>query len=478
MRRREFIGFLAGLGLPARHSRAAAAAKKVLVLGAGLAGLVAAYELSHAGYDVTVIEARERCGGRVQTLREPFAGGLHAEAGALFVPQNHDLTVWYARLLGLALEPAFPLFDARLYYVRGQRVIANLGPNPQWPFALTAEERQLGRSGMWSKYVADALALIGDTKEADWPADPRLVAIDAMSAAEFLRSRGASAEAIELLRTGYLDLLGDGIESYSALEMLQRVRQTGKAGTRYYRIAGGSERLVQGLAAHLAERIRYGTAVVRIEPGERSATVVVQTPRGEDRVTGERIVCTIPFSVLRHVDIAPAFSQAKSAAIRQLAYTSVTRILLQFRKRAWTAENMYVLTSTDLPMKRFFEHTVGQPGQGGILEAQAVGAPAEQLSRMSEAERIDAALSCVEQVFPGARQHYQRGASKCWDADRWARGAFAYFRPGDMMALRPHIASAEGRVHFAGDHASSWSGWMQGAIESGLRAASEIREAA
>jgi monoamine oxidase len=138
---------------------------------------------------------------------------------------------------------------------------------------------------------------------------------------------------------------------------------------------------------------------------------------------------------------------------------------------------MFVLTTTDLPVKWLFEHTVGQPGERGILEAQAVGAEAERLSALPEEQRIRVALSCIEQVFPGAGREYERGTSKCWHTDPWARGAFAYFRPGEMLGLRPHIAGAEGRVHFAGDHTSAWSGWMQGALESGLRAAAEVSEA-
>jgi monoamine oxidase len=447
--------------------------KKVLVLGAGLAGLVAADELARAGHEVTVFEARQRPGGRVLTLRQPFDGGLSAEAGALFVPDNHGLTLRYARSVGAALEPAFPLFDTRLYYVRHRRVVDGV-PGMPWPFELSAEERKLGRSGMWAKYVDGALATLGDVAAAN----ARLAAVDRMSAAEFLRSRGASAEAVALLRVGYLDLLGRGIDSYSALDMLQRVAGTGQAGGRYYRIRGGSERLAYGLAERLAGRIRYGAAVVRIEPGERSAAVVLDAASGAQRIVADRVVCTLPFSVLRSIAVTPAFSAEKTSAIERLAYTSVTRVFLQFRRRVWTEENPYLLTSTDLPMKWLFEHTIGQPGERGILEAQAVGEEAERLSDRPEKERIDAALACVEQVFPGAGKDYERGTSKCWHTDRWARGAFAYFRPGEVLGLRPHLAAAEASVHFAGEHTSSSPGWMQGALESGLRAAAEVSEAA
>lgn len=466
MKRRQFVALLAAASLRAPGSLARGRTKKVLVLGAGLAGLAAAYELSRAGHEVSVVEARTRPGGRVRTLREPFGSGLHAEAGALFVPHNHALTIGYAGAFGLALEPAFPLFDARLYYVRGRRVVENASAN--WPYTLTPEERRLGRSGLWKRYIADALPLT----------EGRRAAVDRMSAAEFLRSRGASPEVIALLRSGFLDLFADGIDSYSALEMLERVAKSAEAQARYYRIRGGSDALVRAFADRLEGRIRYGAAVVRVEPGERSAAVVVQAGERRERLRADAVVCTLPFSVLRHVTVEPAFSAPKRRAIDTLAYTAVTRVFLQFAEKVWTHDNPYVLTSTDLGFRQLFEHTAGEPGHRGILVAEAVGGEAERLSRLAEDERIRAALACVEEVFPGAGRHYETGTSKCWSADRWARGAFAYFRPGEVLALRPHVASAEGSVHFAGDHTSASSGWMQGAIESGLRAAAEVSEMA
>jgi monoamine oxidase len=198
----------------------------------------------------------------------------------------------------------------------------------------------------------------------------------------------------------------------------------------------------------------------------------------DERLTAEHVVCAIPFSVLRRIEVSPPFSPPKTRAVEELAYTSVTRTYLQFRRKGWRAENLYVAAATDLPIKWVFEHTINQPGPRGILEAQAVGAEARRLSLLSEGDRILFALAQLEQVFPGVGADFERGTSKSWDDDPWARGAFAYWRPGQMLALWPHVGRPEGRVHFAGDHTSPWSGWMQGALESGLRAAREITEAA
>lgn len=455
----------------------AATPRQVIVLGAGLAGLAAAYELRRAGHEVTVIEARDRAGGRVNTLREPFADGLHAEAGALFIPQNHALTLGYARLFGLALEPAMPLFESRLYFVRGQRVVP-ASSGVEWPFELSAAEKELGRAGLWRRYVDDALDVLGDVAAPGWPAGRALAEIDRMSGAEFLRSRGASAATLALLRVGFLDLMGDGIESYSALQMLQRVALAKRAGERSYVIRDGSDRLAQEFAKALAGSVQYRSRVVRIEPGERSAGVVVEREGRRERLAADRIVCTVPFSVLRRIEVSPPFSGEKKHAIDELPYTSVVRVLLQFGEKFWNADNLHVLTNTDMPIAWFFEHTVNQPGRRGILEAQAVGAAARRLGAMRETERIEFALSQLAQIYPGARKHYEQARSYSWDEDPWARGAFAHFRPGQMVALMPHLARPEGAVSFAGDHTSLWSGWMQGALESGLRAAREVSQAA
>src|SRR5437667_12258989 len=201
MNRREFLGRVAlaaaslsgcaSLGTrttPDSPPAQARAPRKVVILGAGLAGLVAAHELTQAGHDVTILEARARPGGRVHTLREPFSDGLHAEAGALFIPNNHHLTLKYANLFKLTLQPSPPLAAARLFYVRGRRVDANWGANVDWPFDLTPDERKLGVGGMWEEYIRAGLNGFGDLRAAGVPSDTRLGELDRVSGAEGVRS--------------------------------------------------------------------------------------------------------------------------------------------------------------------------------------------------------------------------------------------------------------------------------------------------
>src|ERR1051325_28629 len=120
------------------------AAKRVVIIGAGLAGLAAGHELTQAGHEVTILEARTRPGGRVHTLREPFSDGLYAEAGALFIPSNHTFTMKYVRLFDLPTEGISARGQAELFYIKGQRLITKTGKDVRWPLNLTQEERSLG----------------------------------------------------------------------------------------------------------------------------------------------------------------------------------------------------------------------------------------------------------------------------------------------------------------------------------------------
>src|SRR5713226_8224533 len=178
--RREFLKlgvFAASAHLTSQHRwsflpkalAAAGPAKKILVIGAGLSGLVAAYELTQAGHDVTVLEAQMRPGGRVLTLREPFSDGLYAEAGAARIPDNHDVTLHYVKHFGLTLVPFYPDKLSMVYLIGGKRIKCRSWSDldlSKVPLNLTAEERRLGMSGLLQKYLGDALNEIGDPRTA------------------------------------------------------------------------------------------------------------------------------------------------------------------------------------------------------------------------------------------------------------------------------------------------------------------------
>ena len=449
--------------------------KKVIVMGAGLAGLATAYELTQAGHDVTVLEAQTRPGGRVYTLRDPFADGLYVEGGGEgFIPTEPDYAMRYIKLFNLPLAPQPPAL-APLYYFRGQRITSRLNAEIEWPVDLTPQERELGLVGMKQQYMDPALQEVTSAK-----GEPEVLdRYDRLSFVEVLRAHGASPAAIDLLSIIYWDFIGEGAQNESALARLARLAmQFRMLVSPPYAIAGGNDLLPKAFAARLGERIRYGVPVVRIEHrAQRVCLVYLQGDR-QQVLTADYLVCAIPFSVLRRLEIVPRFSPEKQRAIAELPYASVCRVYVQCRTRFWLDEGLSGYAATDLPITFWSDVTAQQEGRRGILRSYMTGPHARQLATLEEQDRLRWTITQAEKVYPQIREYCEGGLSTCWDDDPWALGGYPWFRPGQMATLFPYIVRPEGRVYFAGDHtALLLSGGMQGALESGTRVAQEINDA-
>ena len=452
----------------------AAYAKRIVIIGAGLAGLVAAYELTQAGHDVTILEAQLRPGGRVLTLREPFSDGLYAEAGAARIPDNHDLTLHYVKHFGLTLVPFYPDKLARVFVLKGKRIKVQPGSDldlSQVPLELKAEERRLGMSGLVQKYLGNALRGIGDPSAPDWPS-AQARAYDNVTMAEFLRQQGASHAAIELLEYPFTSAEDDPV---SFLWNLREIAYESQETTRY-KISGGNDLLPKAFAAKLKERILYGSPVLRIEQDSDKVRAIALQSGTRHSFEADRLICTVPFPALRRVEVQPPFSEAKRKAIAELAYDTITRVVLQCRTRFWEKEGHNGFGISDLPQE-IWHPTFDQPGTRGLLVSYTFFGVGKRVGAMSEDRRREFVSREMEKVHHGLLDNLEGAISKVWLADPWAGGAAAIPSPGQMTTLCSGIERPEGWVHFAGEHTSRWTGWMQGALQSGLRAAKEVNEA-
>ncbi|PYX71354.1 MAG: FAD-dependent oxidoreductase [Acidobacteria bacterium] len=450
-----------------------ASSKRILIIGAGLAGLVAAYELTQAGHDVTILEAQLRPGGRVLTLREPFSDGLYAEAGAARIPDNHDLTLHYVKHFGLTLVPFYPDKLARVFVLRGKRIRIQPGTEldlSQVPFELTAEERRLGMSGLLQKYLGGALRAMGDPSVPDWPSGSAK-AYDNISMPEFLRQQGASHGAIELLEYPYASAEDDPT---SFLWTLRENWYEAQETTRY-KISGGNDLLPKAFAAKLKEKIHYGSPVVRIEQDSNKVRAIAVQSGTHHTFEADRLICTVPFPALRRVEVQPPFSERKRKAIAELTYDPVTRVILQCRSRFWEKDGYNGFGISDLPQE-IFHPTFDQPGTRGLLVSYLLTGVGKRVGAMDPDRRTEFVSREMEKVHPGLLNHLEGCVSKVWPADPWAGGAGAEHSPGQLTTFCVGIERAEGRVHFAGEHTSGYPYWMQGALQSGLRAAEEVNE--
>jgi monoamine oxidase len=458
-------------GLPGRPGPR----KRVIVIGAGMAGLVAAYELDREGHDVLVLEAQNRVGGRVYTLRD-FAPGLYAEAGAMRLPRAHDLTLKYCELFGLTLRPFVMGNPNGLVHVGGQRMtLAEAQASPErLPFSLADAERGRTADAMWEEAIADLRTMVEQDWDAGWE---RIVAeFDQFSLFEFLRHRGFSDGAIEY----YAVMNFVEADMHNAFVEVLR-EDLGKAYVDMQEVVGGSDLLPRAFFDRLQGRVRLGAEVYALDQDEDSVTVHFKTEAGRFTETAEYAVCTLPFPVLRTVEVLAPFSHEKQRAIRQLNYHASTKILFQVSKRIWETEDGIRggATVTDLPIRRLNYPTPDPANERGILLASYTwGQDALQWGAMDEETRLEEALDDVSRIHPGIRDVYEAGASHAWYGDRYARGAFALFAPEQQSELQADIVKPEGRIHFAGEHCSLYHAWIQGALESGIRAATAIHEAA
>jgi monoamine oxidase len=452
--------------------------RRVVVIGAGLAGLAAAYELHRAGHEVTVLEASGRVGGRALTLREPFTDGLYAEAGAMHVLANHGTVRRYAAELGVELA-APEKRGLAVMFLRGRRIpYAHPALELQTPLELTDEERGAGIHAAWRRRllpIVNAVRAAGDPDAPGWPPDA-IARFDSVSYAQLLREHGLSPGAVEMLCGGDPSLLGDGIDSVSALAHLRGLALQGWAPPSLVR--GGTDLLPRAFAARLGGRIRLHAPVVQVSHDAKGARVVYLDRGSHQTVPADYAVCAVPLPLLARLEIAPPPEPERMRAIRETPQTSVTRIFLQFRRRFWEDEGLSGYAETDTPIQMVNPASEGQAGERAILETYLAGPRARAAAQLSPEERVRFALEHLERVFPGAAAHFEVGASKSWDADPWARGAYPWWRPGQLLEFVPGAARAVGRVHFAGEHTTARPGWMEGALRSGVRAAREVNEAA
>jgi len=444
----------------------------VLVLGAGMAGLVAGYELLRRDCSPVILEARQRIGGRVHTIRDQ-APGLYAEVGAMRIPRIHSRTLRYCENFGLRLRQCVSGNPDALVHVAGHRMTAADAARglPAGIFPPARHEQGRSNDELWDEATEEIRARLSQTGFAAF--DELALKYDGYSIRGFLKDEGWSEAAIE--RYGVLT----ATESTLNTGILQELREVvGGAYADTQEIAGGMDQLPSAFYPHLKERIWLGTAVTAITQDDSSVTVHATTGTGHRSFRGDYAICTVPFPVLRGIDIDPPFSFAKQKAIRQLHYDAATKIFFQVRRPFWE-ESDHIhggTTVTDLPIRRIvYPSGPVTPGQRAMLLASYTwGQDALRWSALAPDQRIELALRDVARIHPEVRAEFESGISYSWSQDPYAMGGYALFEPDQQTTLRDGIRRSEGRVHFAGEHCSSWPAWLEGAVESGQHAAERV----
>ena len=448
----------------------------VIVIGAGLAGLAAAWELQEAGHEVTLLEAKPRPGGRVRTLREPFADDLYAEAGAMaFSSEAYTQANRYIDELGLERvdweQPELPA----LYYIRGERFTAGPDEQVDWPYDLDEEEQELGPRGLWQRYFLETLPQEVTELQA-WD-EPPLRELDELSLAEYLREQGASQGFMDLIAETFF---GRRINRTSTLSIALLQSGLSPRGAPFA-LHGGNDRLPFGMAQRLGQNVHYGVAVTDIR--DTGSGVEVRAERGPraESYEADRAVCAVPLGVLKALEITPRMPQRKLQAVSEMPYVEATRTFVQVKRAFWYDEGVAGAAFIDLPLGDINRHPsddAAGPNERSILESYFFDEAAAEYAALPEDELLEHILEHMEMLHPGFQEHFEGAVVKAWGEDPYAQGHASWPRPGDMTShLRP-LQEPHGHIHFAGEHTTVLCNTMEGALRSGIRAAREIDEAA
>jgi monoamine oxidase len=429
---------------------------RVVVAGAGLAGLVAARDLEAQGADVVVVEARDRVGGRVHTQREGFAGGQHAEAGADLIEadQTHVLDLAHE----LRLEPVRILRRGWGFY--GTDGTGRLRIRK----ALTTFDR-----------AADRLAAeMHDYRlaESRWDS-PVTAAIARQSVAEWLARTKADAG----LAAAVKGLRGFFLADPEDLSLIALVDEFASGdtpgGSAQFRIRDGNDRLAKAIAGKLRGRLLLNSIVRRVAQQADGVQVTVED-RARHQVDADFAVIALPASTLRDVEFDPALPPDQTRAIATLRYGAATRVLLQFTTRFWRQPGRPYAFGTDQPTGAAWDGNEQQASRPGILSLLAGGGASSEVRTIIAAGGTSALVDRLQWL--GTPSTLVAHKVVAWEDDVWAKGGYAYFDPSFDPALRDWLGRAFGKVTFAGEHTSvRWQGYMNGALETGKRAAAEVR---
>ncbi|BFU89939.1 MAG: Amine oxidase [Nitrospira sp.] len=432
---------------------------KVIIVGAGLAGLTAALRLKQMGAKVSLVEARDRVGGRVLTIRGAFALGQHAEVGADFIDEGQHEIIRLVKEQGLTLHSILK---------QGFAFVRHPGPGRKRRHILSGEEA-------WNSLTHALCPLVTAYRAADKRWDSPIAGqLARQSAAQWLEEVKADSTMRAVVRGLRGFFLADP-EELSLLALVDQLAGDVPGQTAMYRIEGGNDRLPLALAEHLGEDLRLNSVVRAISQDRNSVRVRVETLNGqESSIQGKYVVLAVPTTTLRSIHMQPPLPAMQARAICSLKYGRTTKALLQFDKSFWRKKGRPRACGTDAPTGAFWDANEEQAGEAGILTLMPGGQASEDTQKIVAQRGVGGLVDALD--WMGSRSAtLLHSRIVTWEDDPWAQGGYAYFDPGFDPHLRDWLTRPHGRIIFAGEHTSvTWQGYMNGAVESGLRAAKEV----
>jgi monoamine oxidase len=456
----------------ARVAPRPAPGSEVVIVGAGIAGLAAGWRLRQAGVAVRIIEAQNRCGGRMLSLRDHFADGQVCELGGELIDTGH------VRMHALAAELNLTLDDL-------------VGPetpglDDSWHFdgRARSEHEILQAFAPVAALVARDQAVIGDA-DIDARSAPAIRALDRMTLSGWFDRNGVGGWLRSLLDVAYTTEMGLECDQQSALNLLtfidadtEKFRLFGESDERYH-VRGGNDLVTSALAQRLQDAIQTGTVLEALGQSA-GGRYVLSLRRGtaSTQLHADEVILAVPFTTLRQVRLDVPLPAPKRDAIARLRYGTNAKLMIGFERRVWRENHIgNGSLMCDLGLQTTWETSRQQAGAAGILTNFTGGRHGLALGEGTPRFQADAAAAQLDAVYPGiaATRGTAREARFHWPSHPWTQGSYACFGPGDWTGLREHIAPAVENLHFAGEHCSPDNqGFMEGGLESGEVVAQRI----
>ncbi|XP_067364534.1 L-amino-acid oxidase [Channa argus] len=447
--------------------------RHVAVIGGGIAGLTTAKLLEDAGHKVTIIEASNRIGGRVETHRNRQER-WYAELGAMRIPSFHKILLSFISKLQIPLNP-FIQEDINTYYLI-DRVLHKTYAVENNPgvlnYSLNERERGMSAAQLFSQAlwkVKDDLKTLGCSAMLD--------KYDSYTVKEYLVKEGnLSRGALKMIG----DLLNENSLFYTSLTEMLYIQSDINDKTEYFEVTDGFEHLPRAFFGVLNATILLNSKVKLIsQTGGRNVTVTSQDNSGSlINLTVDYVVVTTTAKATLFIDFQPPLSGDKMEALRSVHYASSTKVILSFSERFWENEGIRGGKSiTDQPSRFIYypSHSFPETAAGALLASYTCSDDSTLFQGMREEELMAVVLEDLIKIHGEKIRHqWTGGLVKKWGLDPYSLGAFALFTPYQQGHYSRELFQSEGRVHFAGEHTATPHGWIETAMKSAIRAAKNI----
>jgi monoamine oxidase len=440
-----------------RRAQIAPHGRKAVIVGAGFSGLAAAYELKSAGYTVTVVEARNRVGGRVLTFRD-LVNGKTVEGGGELIGSNHPTWVAYAEQFGLKfldvteneeLEEPVILGGKRLDEKESEELFAEMDEAYK---KMTADAASIDEDEPWKSPKAEEL---DKRSTADWIESLQLKPLTKLAITTELAADNGAPTTRQSYLGNLTQVKGGGLEKYWE-------------ESEVYRCKGGNDRLAMKLLEAIGvQSVQLGRPVKEIEV--RGNGVVVKTADGSTLVADD-VVLSVPPSVWSKIKVTPGLP----AELKPQMGVNV-KYLAQVKGRFWEKESLGPNAFTDGTISMTWECTDNQRGPGAVMSAFSGGPAAEQCRRQWSSGKDKAYLEELAKIYPTFQENYVGARFMDWPSDEWVMAGYSFPAPGQVTTVGPLLHKGMGRLHFAGEHACyKFVGYMEGALNSGATVARRI----